>query len=644
MCGITGFIHHTPDSETVINTMTDALLHRGPDAGGVWRDDDTGIALGHRRLSIVDLSPAGSQPMTSASGRYVMVYNGEIYNFTELRPELMKSGYAFRGHSDTEVLLAAIETWGTRTALDRSSGMFAFALWDRSEHTLTLARDRVGKKPLYYGWCNGAFLFGSELKALARHPAFDTTINRSALGELMRLGWIPEPLSIYSSIRKLPPGCLLQIKPGSAAGAAEPEYYWRANEACRSASDNGFSGNYAAATNRLDALLHAAVGRRMVADVELGALLSGGIDSTSVVALMQQQSVRPVKTFSIGFAEPRFNEAEHAAAIARHLGTDHHELYVTPEQCLDVVGRLPAIYDEPFADISQVPTLLVSQLARKQVKVVLSGDGGDELFAGYTHYSEALRQWQRLQHTPAPLRRLLRTLALRYEQFSWRLFSNSSDRTMPGWQRLGSKLEKRTRGVIQETPQQFLIERNARYLQPENLVLGYAVTDITITEEDLWLSGTDPLQQMQHLDYIGYLPGDILVKVDRASMAVGLEVRAPILDTSVADFAWSLPVDFLVDRNGGKRILKDVMRRYVPRELTDRPKRGFSMPIEDWLRGPLHDWALDLLDPAGLVQQGFFNPESVETIWKQHMAGWRNHSNLLWAILMFQSWLSAGSG
>ncbi|MFV1973752.1 MAG: asparagine synthase (glutamine-hydrolyzing) [Thiohalobacterales bacterium] len=644
MCGITGFIHHTPDSETVINTMTDALLHRGPDAGGVWRDDDTGIALGHRRLSIVDLSPAGSQPMTSASGRYVMVYNGEIYNFTELRPELMKSGYAFRGHSDTEVLLAAIETWGTRTALDRSSGMFAFALWDRSEHTLTLARDRVGKKPLYYGWCNGAFLFGSELKALARHPAFDTTINRSALGELMRLGWIPEPLSIYSSIRKLPPGCLLQIKTGSAAGAAEPEYYWRANEACRSASDNGFSGNYAAATNRLDALLHAAVGRRMVADVELGALLSGGIDSTSVVALMQQQAERPVKTFSIGFAEPRFNEAEHAAAIARHLGTDHHELYVTPEQCLDVVGRLPAIYDEPFADISQVPTLLVSQLARKQVKVVLSGDGGDELFAGYTHYSEALRQWPRLQHTPAPLRRLLRTLALRYEQFSWRLFSNSSGRTMPGWQRLGSKLEKRTRGVIQETPQQFLIERNARYLQPENLVLGYAVTDITITEDDLWLSGTDPLQQMQHLDYIGYLPGDILVKVDRASMAVGLEVRAPILDTSVADFAWSLPVDFLVDRNGGKRILKDVMRRYVPRELTDRPKRGFSMPIEDWLRGPLHDWALDLLDPAGLVQQGFFNPESVETIWKQHMAGWRNHSNLLWSILMFQSWLSAGSG
>jgi len=644
MCGITGFIHHTPDSETVINTMTDALHHRGPDAGGVWRDDNAGIALGHRRLSIVDLSQAGSQPMTSASGRYVLVYNGEIYNFTELQPELMQSGYAFRGHSDTEVLLAAIETWGMRTALDRCSGMFAFALWDQSKHTLTLARDRVGKKPLYYGWCNGAFLFGSELKALARHPAFDTTINRSALGELMRLGWIPEPLSIYSSIRKLPPGCRLQIKAGTAAGSAEPEYYWRANEACRNAGESGFSGNYAAATKRLDALLHAAVGRRMVADVELGALLSGGIDSTSVVALMQQQAERPVKTFTIGFAEPRFNEAEHAAAIARHLGTDHQELYVTPEQCLDVVGRLPAIYDEPFADISQVPTLLVSQLARQQVKVVLSGDGGDELFAGYTHYTEALQQWQRLQHIPVPLRRLLRTVALGYGQFSWQLFSHSSNRTMPGWQRVGSKLEKRTRGWIRETPQQFLIERNAHCLQPENLVIGYAVPDISITEDDRWLTGTDPLQQMQHLDYIGYLPGDILVKVDRASMAVGLEVRAPILDTGIAEFAWSLPVDFLVDRNGGKRILRDVMHRYVPRELTDRPKRGFSMPIEDWLRGPLHDWALDLLDPAGLGQQGFLNPESVETIWKQHMAGWRNHSNLLWSILMFQSWLSAGAG
>ena len=642
MCGITGFLHHTPDSGSIINRMTEALQHRGPDAGGAWLDKDAGIALGHRRLSIVDLSPAGSQPMTSGSGRYVLSFNGEIYNFTELQPELVQSGYSFRGHSDTEVLLAAIETWGTRAALDRISGMFAFALWDRSDRTLTLTRDRVGKKPLYYGWCNGAFLFGSELKSLARHPAFDSTINRSALGELIRFGWIPEPLSIYSSIRKLPPGCLLQITIDSTPGAAEPEYYWRANEACQNACDSGFSGSYADATNRLDAILHAAVGRRMVADVELGALLSGGIDSTTMVALMQQQANRPVKTFTIGFTEPRFNEAQHAAAIAGHLGTDHHELYVTPEQCLDVVDDLPVIFDEPFADISQVPTLLVARLAREQVKVVLSGDGGDELFAGYTHYFEALRQWQRMQKISAPVRRLLRILALRYGQFSWRLFGNSG--SMPGWQRAGSKLEKRTRGWTQETPQQYLMERNANYLQPENLVIGYTAANITANEEEQWLTGTSPLLQMQLLDYIGYLPGDILVKVDRASMAVGLEVRAPILDTSVADFAWSLPADFLVDRHGGKRILKDVMHRYLPRELTDRPKRGFSMPVEDWLRGPLHDWALDLLDPVSLARQGFFRPESVETIWKQHMAGWRNHSNLVWSLLMFQSWLAAHSG
>jgi asparagine synthase (glutamine-hydrolysing) len=643
MCGIAGFLHHITVPGPVIEAMTEALQHRGPDARGVWTDHTAGIALGHRRLSIVDLSPAGSQPMTSGSGRYVLSFNGEIYNFTELRPELVKSGYAFRGHSDTEVLLAAIETWGARAALDRISGMFAFALWDRSERTLTLARDRVGKKPLYYGWCNGAFLFGSELKALARHPAFDNTINRNALGELMRFGWIPEPLSIYACIRKLPPGCLLQITTHSTPGSAEPEYYWRANEACQSACARGFSGSYTDATNRLDAILRAAVGRRMVADVEIGALLSGGIDSTTVVALMQQQADRPVKTFSIGFAEPRFNEAQHAAAVAGHLGTDHHELYVTAEQCLDVVGQLPAIYDEPFADISQVPTLLVSRLAREQVKVVLSGDGGDELFAGYTHYFEALRQWQRMQNTPAPLRRLLRAFALQYEQSSWRLFGNSYSEHMPGWQRAGSKLEKRTRGWTQGTPQQFLVERNARYTQPENLVIDYTVSDLTINEEDSWLTGTSPLLQMQLLDYIGYLPGDILVKVDRASMAVGLELRAPILDTSVADFAWSLPADFLIDRHGGKRILKDVMHRYVARELTDRPKRGFGMPVEDWLRGPFHDWAIDLLDPVTLVQQGFFRPGSVATIWKQHMAGWRNHSNLIWSILMFQSWLSDGS-
>ncbi len=642
MCGFTGFLHHTPDAESVISRMTDALYHRGPDAGGIWNDTDAGIALGNRRLSIVDLSPAGGQPMSSASDRYVISYNGEIYNFTALRPELEKSGHRFRGHSDTEVLLAAIEERGVHGALECISGMFAFALWDRSERKLTLARDRVGKKPLYYGWCNRAFLFGSELKAFNRHPAFDNSISRTALGELIRYGWIPEPLSIYSAVQKLPPGCLIQVRPDTAAWSAEPQHYWQANEVCMNASARGFDGCYADAVSRLDSLLQDAVDKRMVADVELGALLSGGVDSTTVVAMMQQHADRAVKTFTIGFTDPKFNEAPHAAAIAGHLGTDHHELYVTPEQSLDLVDRLSAVYDEPFADISQVPTLLVSQLASRNVKVVLSGDGGDELFAGYTHYFEGLRQWHHLQRTPVRLRSLARSLARQYERFSWHLFRGSAETgRMPGWKRLGSKLEKRTRGWHRTAPQRYLLDRNAHYTQPDELIIEYIPSDMVIHTESQWMTAADLLLQMQHLDYIGYLPGDILVKVDRASMSVGLEVRAPLLDTAVAEFAWSLPAGFLVDHAGGKRILRDVMHRYVPRELTDRPKRGFSPPLEDWLRGPLHDWALDLLDPASLSREGYFRPRAVETVWKQHMAGWRNHSNLIWSLLMFQSWLHA---
>lgn len=408
------------------------------------------------------------------------------------------------------------------------------------------------------------------------------------------------------------------------------------------ASARGFDGCYADAVSRLDSLLQDAVDKRMVADVELGALLSGGVDSTTVVAMMQQHANRPVKTFTIGFTDPKFNEASHAAAIAGHLSTDHHELYVTPEQTLDLIDRLSAVYDEPFADVSQVPTLLVSQLASRNVKVVLSGDGGDELFAGYTHYFEGLRQWRYLQRTPVRLRSLARSLARQYERFSWHLFRGSAETgRMPGWKRLGSKLEKRTRGWHRTTPQRYLLDRNAHYTQPDELIIEYIPSDMVIHTESQWMTAADPLLQMQHLDYIGYLPGDILVKVDRASMSVGLEVRAPLLDTAVAEFAWSLPAGFLADHAGGKRILRDVMHRYVPRELTDRPKRGFSPPVEDWLRGPLHDWALDLLDPASLSREGYFRPRAVETVWKQHMAGWRNHSNLIWSLLMFRSWLHA---
>jgi asparagine synthase (glutamine-hydrolysing) len=642
MCGIAGFLQPRPDAPAVVTAMVDTLYHRGPDAGGAWCDEQAGVALGHRRLSILDLSKAGSQPMHSASGRYVLSYNGEIYNFRILQPQLAACGYPFKGHSDTEVLLAAIELWGVDAALQRIDGMFAFALWDRTECSLILARDRVGKKPLYYGWSGAAFLFGSELKALAAHPDFDRSISRDALGQYLRFGWVPEPWSIYTSVRKLAPGSLVRVRPGSPAWDAQPQCYWSAREVCEQSFRNPFTGSYEQAVDRLDALLAEAVGERMVADVDLGALLSGGVDSTTVVALMQRQSQRPVKTFCIGFSERKFNEADYAAAVASHLGTDHHELYVSPGQCLDVVDQLPGVFDEPFADISQVPTLLVAQMAREAVTVVLSGDGGDELFGGYNHYFEALAQWSRMQRMPVSLRGILRNCASGVAAANWRLVRGALPRTgkLPPWARPGAKVEKATRGWAAGTPQQLMLERFARCADPTRLVLDSDYVTNTMTDPAKWLDVEQPLLQMRHLDFIGYLPGDILVKVDRASMSVGLEARSPILDRRVAEFAWSLPEDYLLDAAGGKRILRAVMSRYVPQYLTDRPKRGFGAPVEDWLRGPLRGWAEDLLDPARLREQELFAPSEVRSIWLQHLAGWRNHANLLWALLMFQAWIN----
>jgi asparagine synthase (glutamine-hydrolysing) len=625
--------------------MVETLHHRGPDAGGVWVDPAARVALGHRRLSILDLSPAGSQPMLSASGRFALSYNGEIYNFRALRAELEPLGYPFRGHSDSEVLVAAFDQWGVEQAVQRISGMFAFAVWDCERRELTLARDRVGKKPLYYGWVGASFAFGSELKALRACAGFDAAIDCNALGEFLRFGWVPEPLSIHTGARKLPPGCLLRVQPDDPPWSVQPQYYWHAAHVCARARQRGFEGSYAQAVERLDALLSHAVEERMVADVDLGALLSGGVDSTTVVALMQRASQRPVKTFCIGFTEPRFNEAEYAAAIAAHLGTGHHELYVTPRQCLDVVERLPVVYDEPFADISQVPTLLVAQMAREQVTVVLSGDGGDELFGGYSHYFEALAQWRRMHRLPGPLRRRTGRIIDAGAALAWRLFEGDGNgsRRLPGWKRAAAKLEKRTRGWAADTPQGLLLERFSRCAHPAALVPGYQAGGVDIDDPGNWLDSDDALLQMRQLDYIGYLPGDILVKVDRATMSVGLEARAPLLDTAVTEFAWSLPTEFLVDANGGKRILRDLMAKYVPRALTERPKRGFGAPVDEWLRADLKDWALGLLDKPRLQQQGLFNAAAVHDVWKQHQRGWRNHANLLWALLMFQAWMDSSA-
>jgi asparagine synthase (glutamine-hydrolysing) len=621
--------------------MANRLRHRGPDASGHWTDAGAGIALGHRRLSIIDLSAAGAQPMNSSSGRYVMAYNGEIYNFSPTRDRLESEGYPFAGHSDTEVLLAAIERWGLQPALESVHGMFAFAVWDRKKRELSLARDRVGKKPLYYGWCGDALLFASELKALCSHPEFDGVIDRSALGQFIRYGWISEPLSIYKNIRKLQPGTCISIKAGSLPGEIPLQSYWAANRVMEAAKKDPFQGSFGQAADRLDELLTQSVIERMVADVDLGALLSGGIDSSTIVGMMQKHSDRPVKTFSIGFEEKKYNEAEYASAIAQYLGTDHHELYVTPRECLDVVDKLPEIYDEPFGDISQVPTFLVAQMASQQVKVVLSGDGGDETFSGYKHYPEGLAQWHWLSKLPYGLRNFAADSLTCIGDGSWRFFKPSGTAAgakLPGWRKFGGKLQRKTRSWRSAAPQEVLANHFARTHRPESLVIDASPDISNMADPGVWAHDVDTLSAMLHFDFVGYMVGDILVKVDRATMAVGLEARCPILDTRITEFAWTLPHDFLMDQKGGKRILREVLQRYVPREFTERPKRGFGVPIDDWLKGPLRDWVEELISVPRLREYGYLEPAAVRRLWEQHLCGWRNHSNILWSIVMFQAW------
>ncbi len=646
MCGIAGFLYRErrPDAAELtqlVDRMSARLHHRGPDAGGAWTDAEAGIALGHRRLSIIDLSAAGAQPMRSASGRYVIAYNGEIYGATGVRERLEQEGYPFAGHSDTEILLAAIERWGLRKALDSVHGMFAFAVWDREKRELSLARDRVGKKPLYYGWCAGTLLFGSELKALRAHPEFDHEIDRDALAHFVRYGWISEPLSIYRHIRKLQPGACITVSAGSAPWTIPEERYWFARDVMENARAGGFEGSYQQACDQLDEILAAAVTERMVADVDLGALLSGGIDSSTVVGMMQRHSDRPVRTFAIGFNEQKYNEATYASAIAEYLGTEHQELYVTPQDCLDVVEKLPAIYDEPFADTSQIPTYLVAHMARQHVTVVLSGDGGDETFGGYKHYAEGLTHWNRLAPVPPGMRRGAARAATALSDYSWKLLQpgdTAAAKRLPGWRRATGKLPRKTRYWSAESPQELLANHFARINRPESLVIEGRCGTSNMNDPATWAQGIDPLSSMLQFDFSGYLVGDILVKVDRATMAVSLEARCPILDTRVTEFAWTLPCEFLMDGKGGKRILRQVLERYVPTEYTDRPKRGFGVPIDEWLRGPLRDWVETLISEPTLRDVGYFDPDGVRTLWRQHLCGWRNHSNVLWAVLMFQAW------
>jgi asparagine synthase (glutamine-hydrolysing) len=636
--------------QATIRLMSDTLLHRGPDDEGHWIDAEAGVALGFRRLSIIDLSPEGHQPMTSADGRYVLIFNGEIYNFRELRRELDSAGHSFRGHSDTEVMLAAFSQWGFERALRLFNGMFALALWDRRERVLHLTRDRLGEKPLYYGFAGETFLFGSELKALRAHPSFRADINRDALALFLRYNYTPAPYSIYKNIYKLAPGTYISLDAGrsgrSGGGALgqapSPQAYWSAREAAERGVAEPFAGTESQAVAELETLLSDAVGLRMVADVPLGAFLSGGVDSSTIVALMQAQSSQPVRTFSIGFTDEAYDEARYASAVARHLKTDHTELYVTPEDAMAVIPSLPTLYDEPFSDSSQIPTFLVSQLARRHVTVSLSGDGGDELFAGYTRYLLGQSVWNKISWMPRAPRTVAAGALTTVSPQAW-------DRAFTGLKPfLPSRLQQRAAGdklhklaeilAVPDTKSMYM-NLVSHWKEPTALVTGATEPQTTLTDARQWANLPDFIQRMMYMDTVTYLPDDILVKVDRASMGVSLEARVPFLDHRVVEFSWKMPLSWKIRGGESKRPLRRILYKHVPRALIERPKMGFGIPIGEWMRGPLRDWAEALIDERRLEREGFLNPQPIRRKWLEHLSGARNWQYYIWDVLMFQGWL-----
>jgi asparagine synthase (glutamine-hydrolysing) len=647
MCGIAGFWQMKRQAEIpaeILLRMGTALKHRGPDDSGVFYDDSTGVGLVHRRLSILDLSPAGHQPMTSHSGRYIIIFNGEVYNFEEIRSGL-GSNHSWRGHSDTEVMLEAFERWGVEAAVQRFVGMFAFALWDRKERKLYLVRDRLGIKPLYYGWVEGQFVFASELKAIRQYPGFQAQIDRDVLALYMRHNYVPAPHCIYQGISKLNAGCILMLSDPQEQPVVTQ--YWSATEVAKQGLRSPVEGSESEIVQQLERKLAEAVKLRMIADVPLGAFLSGGIDSSTVVALMQSQSTRPVKTFTIGFHEDAYNEANHAKRIAEHLGTDHTELYVTPQEALNVVPLLPAMYDEPFADVSQIPTYLVSRLARQSVTVSLSGDGGDELFAGYGRYFLMKRVWNSMRPFPKPLRHVVS-----------RMISSVPPKTIDKMYKFASPLVPRNRrsfptgdkahklaGLLgAESQERIYIHALTHWDNPSAVVNG-AVEPETVrrfVHEAQWLSSMEEVMMLT--DTVHYLPDDILTKVDRASMAVSLEARVPILDHRVVEFAWRLPMRFKIRDGKGKWALRQVLYKYVSSAMIERPKMGFGVPIDSWLRGELREWAEDLLSRESLERHGLFNIEAIRAKWQEHTSGGRNWQYLLWDVLVFQDWIAHNVG
>lgn len=643
MCGIVGFwdTKHRNTQEQLLHTVTrmrDMIVHRGPDGAGNWVDATTGIAFGHRRLAIVDLTEHGHQPMSSASGRYVITYNGEVYNHQDIKQQLVAANYAptWQGHSDTEVILAAFEAWGIEAALQKFVGMFAIALWDRQEKLLYLIRDRMGEKPLYYGWTDDYLLFGSELKALKAHFAWKQSIDQNAVGLLLQYNCIPAPYTIYQNMHKLEPGHMLVINQDK--NVIEQEY-WQLKDIINDTSRKNNYADPAHAVNELEVKLNDAVRLQMLADVPVGAFLSGGLDSSTIVSLMQAQSSKPIKTFTVGFTDASYNEAEHAKAIAAHLQTQHTELYLSPEHTQAIIPDLANFYDEPFADSSQLPTYIIAKLTREHVTVSLSGDGGDELFAGYNRYTWTPNIWRKISRLPRPLRILLSKMLQILSPMQWDKIFMRCGMLLPkiAQQRNpGDKLHKLARLLDSASPYEIYFKLLTHWdATQSNVLLKNLLTD---------LNTASLTENMMYIDSKRYLPDDILVKVDRAAMAVNLETRIPFLDHRVVEFAWSLPLDLKIRDGQSKWIVSQLLNRYVPAELYTRPKMGFGVPIDQWLRGPLREWAQDLLTDSMLSKHGFLNASAIQQKWREHLSGARNWQYHLWDVLIFQSWYEAHYG
>lgn len=638
MCGLAGAVssgaRRFRTDEASIRAMTDALIHRGPDDSGLWVDAQAGVVLGSRRLAIIDLSAAGHMPMNSSCGQVVVAYNGEVYNAGELRAELEAVGRKFRGTSDTEVIVEGCAVWGVEKTIRRLIGMFAIAVWEKRFQRLSLVRDRLGIKPLYWWWSEGRIVFASELKALMCHPDFSRQVDRDSAAAFLRFSYVPAPHTIFQDVYKLEPGQLLTL---DRDGEPRLSKFWSMDEVART----GLAGRATVRDERevqgeLENLLKDAVRRRMISDVPLGAFLSGGIDSSTIVALMQTQSDRPIRTFSIGFHQSGYNEAEHAAAVARHLGTDHTEMYVTPEDAMAVIPSMPDYYDEPFADSSQIPTYLISRLTKQHVTVALSGDGGDEVFCGYTRYLAAQRYALLLFNTPQPLRSSLSAVLRQVPPQAWdRIFALVPRSHRPSHP--ATKMHKLAE-LLRSGPNDVYRQLVSHWTTPADLISGTEEKQSPAWSEASGIDFPDMIDRMQYLDTITYLPDDILTKVDRASMAVSLEVRVPFLDHRVVEYVWGLPQHMKLRSGETKWILRQILDSYVPRSLIDRPKMGFGVPIGEWMRGPLKEWAGDMLSETSLAKFGLISPGPVQQRWREHLAGQANWEYLLWDVLMLQSW------